>query len=408
VFGPYRQLAAVPGLPAVLVWSMVGRLHLTGTALAMTFLVAGWTGSYVPAGVIGGAYTLGVAVGGPMRGRSADRGDAPALLLVTGVGYAAGLGAIAVTPTILASSAWPVLAVAAFVVALVQPPVGQISRAAWPRVAEGAALHSLFTVEATLQELLFVLGPVLAAGTVAVVNATAAVLLCAALAVFGAIGFALALRRAGLGRPAEPALPTVSGSRSILTAPGIPAAIAMALCVIAPLMIVDMLIVAWARDRGSPGLAGLLVAVWAVGSAAGGLVVGGMSGRPRLARRIAIMAIGVGLLVPLLPPLTDAGPWLIGVVLAVGGMAVAPAIATANARIGELAPEGRAAETFGWLLTAATAGSAVALPVSGWLLDHIGPAAAAGAATVLAAAAAGLAVAVPEPALVTDTVAASR
>ncbi|MBY8852565.1 hypothetical protein K7G98_31790 [Saccharothrix sp. MB29] len=54
---PYRELAGVPHLPWLLLWSMLGRTHLPATPLAVSFLMAGWTGSYAVAGVVGGALT---------------------------------------------------------------------------------------------------------------------------------------------------------------------------------------------------------------------------------------------------------------------------------------------------------------------------------------------------------------
>ncbi len=397
VLGPYRQLLTVPGLPGLLSWSLLGRLHLTGTILAMTFLVAGWTGSYVSAGLVGGVYTIGVAAGGPLRGRSADRGDPVTLLVLTGAVYAAGMSAVAFAPAFIPLGLWPLVTVLAFVTGLVQPPVTQISRAAWPRLTEGAARQSLFAVEATLQELLFVVGPVLAATVVAVASPRAGVLLCGALALAGAVGFARALHRIGLRAPVE----SVQRAGSVLGAPGLVAALAMSLCFVAPLTTVDLAIVAWARDFGTPASAGLLLAAWSVGSAVGGLVVGGRSAEPRLGLRALLMALGVAALVPVLPPVVDGPAWLIGVVLAVGGAAIAPALAATNARIGDLAPPGRAAEVFGWVVTAATLGSALTLPVAGWLLDHIGPAAAAGAAAVVSLTAAALSLAVPRQVPVT-------
>ncbi|NUU20684.1 MAG: MFS transporter, partial [Streptomycetaceae bacterium] len=88
---PYRELAAAPRLLSVLLWSIVGRAHLPATPLAVSFLIAGWTGSYASAGVVGGALTLGLGVAGPVRGRAADRSPAGRLLLVTASGYGVGI-----------------------------------------------------------------------------------------------------------------------------------------------------------------------------------------------------------------------------------------------------------------------------------------------------------------------------
>ncbi|WP_035303716.1 MFS transporter [Actinokineospora inagensis] len=393
MLGPYRQLLTVRGLPSVLAWSLLGRLHLPGTPLATTFLVAGWTGSYVASGVVSGLYTVGVAVGGPLRGRSADQGDPARLLIAISLLYAIGMTALAFAPSLVGPGWWPIAAAVACGSGLAQPPVTQIARAAYPRLApDAAARHSLFTVEATLQELLWVVGPVLIAVVVAVAGGRAGVLTCAGLALAGSAGFAAALHRTGLRTPVPRA---GSPDGSVLRTPGIAWALAMSMCVVAPLTVLDMTVVAWARDAGSSAVAGALVAVWSIGSAVGGLVVGSRSAPPRLSRRILLMAVGIAALVPVLPPVATGSARLIGLVLAVGGVAIAPALAAANSRIGELAPPGRAAEVFGWVMTAATVGSAITLPVSGWLLDHVGPAAAAAGAAALVLVAAVVSVRVP-------------
>jgi predicted MFS family arabinose efflux permease len=154
---------------------------------------------------------------------------------------------------------------------------------------------------------------------------------------------------------------------------------------VASLVSIDMVIIAWARDLGRPAMAGVLTAVWGIGSVVGGLIAGGLTGQARFTRRMLLMALGVAPLVLVLPPVMDpSSAWLIGAVLGVGGMAIAPAIAANNQRISGLAPDDRKAEAFGWMGTFTTAGSALALPVAGSLLDHSGPAAAAGASAVAA------------------------
>ncbi|RKT57638.1 MFS transporter [Saccharothrix australiensis] len=383
---PYRELAAVPGLPALLTWSMLGRVHMPGTPLATSFLIAGWTGSYTAAGLVAGAFALGLGVASPLRGRTADRRPANRLLLVTAAGYTAAMAVAGLLPALLPPSWWPLSVLVAALAGLSLPPVAQVSRANFPRLATGPARQAVFTVEASMQELLYIVGPALAATVVAVANAQVALWLCGALGVLGALGFRAALRRTGLDEP-EPR--GEHAGRTLLADRSMVCALVTSLCVVASLVTVDMVVIAWARDLGDPALAGVLVAVWGVGSTAGGLVVGGMSGEVRFTRRMALLALGVAALVPVLPPvLSPSSAWLIGLVLCVGGMAIAPAIAANNARISDLAPDGRKAEAFGWVSAFSTAGSATVLPLAGWLLDHVGPAAAAGAA----AGAAGLAV----------------
>ncbi|PSL54666.1 putative MFS family arabinose efflux permease [Saccharothrix carnea] len=377
---PYRELAAIPHLPGLLLWSMIGRIHLPGTPLAVSFLIAGWTGSYALAGVVGGALTLGMGVAGPLRGRAADRSPAGRLLLVTSSGYGVGIAVLGVLPAVTPSAAWPLAVVVAFLTGLSTPPVTAMSRASFPRLTTGPAV---FTVEASMQEVMYIVGPALAATVVAVWNAQVALWLCGALAVFGALGFGGALRRAGLDRPV--AREVERGGRTLLRDGSLVLALLTALFMVASLVSIDMVIIGWARDLGRPAMAGVLTAVWGIGSVVGGLIAGGLAGQARFTRRMLLMALGVAPLVLVLPPVLDpSSAWLIGVVLGVGGMAIAPAIAANNQRISGLAPDERKAEAFGWMGTFTTAGSALALPVAGALLDHFGPAAAAGASTTAA------------------------
>ncbi|MBB4962999.1 MFS transporter [Saccharothrix violaceirubra] len=379
---PYRELAAIPGLTALLCWALAGRLHLPTVPLAVAFLVVGWTDSYALAGVVGGAMTLGMGVASPLRGRAADRKPATPLLLATVSGYAVGITALGLVPVLLPASAWPVAVVVAFLVGVSTPPVTQLSRAGFQRLASGPTLNAVFTVEASTQELTYVIGPAAAAAVVAVASPEIALWGAGVTAVVGALGFLRALRRAGIDRPVPHE--RAHGGPALLRDRSLALSFLAAGAIVASLVSIDMVIVALARDGGVPALAGALAAVWGVGSVVGGLVTGGWTGPMRFARRMFAMSLGLLALVPVLPPVVGLSPWSVGVVLVIGGLTIAPTIAANNSRIGALAPEGRKAEAFGWMATFTTAGPALVLPWIGRLIDGPGPAAAAAAAGGLA------------------------
>ncbi|MBW4716076.1 MFS transporter [Saccharothrix sp. SC076] len=380
---PYRELATIPGLPGLLLWSLIGRLHFPGTPLATSFLIAGWTGSYAAAGVVGGAFSLGLGVASPLRGRAADRSPAGRLLLVTAAGYAVAIAVAGLLPAVLPPAWWPLSAVVAVLAGMSMPPVTQVGRASFPRLATGPARQAVFTVEASMQELIYVVGPALTAMAVALLDARIALWLCGAVAVLGALGFRAAVRRAGVDDPVGRA--DGHRGRALVAHPPMLLALLVSSCIVASLVAIDMLVVAWARDLGTPAVAAVLTVAWGVGSTVGGLVAGGWTGEVRFTRRMAVLALGVVALVPVLPPVLPSSPvWLVAAVLAVGGTAIAPAIAANNARVSDLAPDGRKAEAFGWMAAFTTAGSALVLPLTGWLLDGVGPAAAAGASAALA------------------------
>ncbi|MBB5071974.1 MFS transporter [Saccharopolyspora gloriosae] len=384
---PYLLLAQVPHAFALLGACLLARLHQPAINLVLTFLIADWTGSYAAGGVVGGAITVGQAVAGPFRGRAADRSGPSKVLLITGCGYGLGLGLIALLARPggwLPASWWWLLLPVAFATGLSFPPSGQVGRAMWVRIADGPARQAAFAVEATAQELLFVAAPILAAFAVAAQGAFAATLWCGAFGALGAAVFAATLRRAGLR--AVPPEVADRGGASLLAAPGFGLLLGFGCLMIGGVITVDLLIVGWARERGTPELAGYLAAAWAIGSLVGGLLLGAAAGRPRVWLRGALAVAGIVALVPVLPPVAVPGsPWLVTAVLLVGGLAIAPMFAATNARLGELAPEGRRAEAFGWLASAGMVGSAIAAPATGALLDVSGPAAAAAMGAVLAA-----------------------
>ncbi|MCK2237002.1 MULTISPECIES: MFS transporter [unclassified Crossiella] len=377
---PYRELLRVPHLGPILFLSVLGRVHATGASLALTFLVVSWTDSYALAGLVIGALTLGNGVSGPWRGRLADRRSAPRLLTTTCLLYAAGMIAMLCLP----GWAWPAAPVLALLIGLSTPPVGPVARAAYTRLADGNTRSAVFAAEATLFELAVMSGPLLAALTVGLAGPRAAVGLIAALALASVLSFAAALRRAGLGEPAPKAAGTAVTSGSVLAVPGLTPALVAAMLLMMGFSSVNLVIIAVGRELALPAVAGALVSVWAIGSMIGGLVAGGRSGTPRYVLRMALLTAGVAILVPALPPLSTASPMLIGTLLAIGGLAISPTVAAANQRIGELAPADRAAEAFGWLASFTTTGTALAAPFAGWLLDTVGPAAAAGGAAVAA------------------------
>ncbi|GAB3453128.1 MFS transporter [Streptomonospora sediminis] len=387
----YRRLFAIPHVPSLLFWSLCARVQLGGLPIAVTFLVAGWTGSYAIAGLVAGGLTVGTAVAGPLRGRIADRSSKAKLMLSSAAVYGAGLGALALLPAALWWAAIPL----ALATGLFQPPATQIARSIWPRITSGRNRQTMFAAEATLQELLFIAGPLLAAAMVGLAGSRAAVAVLAVLPCVGAAGLAWSLRRAGLSAPMPPdagRVPSRADGRSLLTNPRIALVLATSALLAVGLGAVDLTIVAWARELGSPGYAGALMAVYAAGSGVGGLLAGTLSGPPRPARRAFAAAAGVALLVPLLPPLLHLpSPWLLTPVLFAGGLFAAPTIAAVTERLSGVAPAHRRGEAFGWFASSITGGISVAAPLTGWLIDFGGAAAgAAGAAvaTLLAAAAA--------------------
>jgi MFS family permease len=124
---------------------------------------------------------------------------------------------------------------------------------------------------------------------------------------------------------------------------------------------------AFADAHGRRELAGVLLACWSIGSAAGGLIYGARARQSPLAQVHVRMAV----LLPLgLAPLALAGSLPVMAVLAVpAGSFIAPLIATRNELAGYVAPAGSETEAFTWPLTALVGGVSLGAAVAGGLVD---------------------------------------
>lgn len=177
----YARVLRAPGLAWLLGTSMVGRLPVAMTGLAIVLRVSNRHGSYADAGIVTGAYVVGAALASPGMGRLADRFGRRVILISTGVASAIGLFGLSAVPAHdTATLLW-----VALLSGMATPPVGPAVRSLWPRLAAGTTSEALYAMDSTLQELTFVVGPALVALT-ATLAGTAAPLI--ASGGFGLVG----------------------------------------------------------------------------------------------------------------------------------------------------------------------------------------------------------------------------
>ncbi|GAA2617900.1 MFS transporter [Streptomyces axinellae] len=411
----YRSLLAVPHLPSLFVCSLISRLSVMALPIASTVLLSHWTGSFGEVGVLIGVQAVAQALSAPYRGRAADRGSVPRLVMVTGLSFALGLTLLIALTVFLPPGHWPLALLVAAFAGCGTSPIPQVSRAALPVLVAEEQRASIYTLEAVGQDAVATLGPLLASLTAAALNPAWSVGVCAMLALGGSVVFAAAYRRSGLAerpsrsaeseRNAEPAgetgqpaagwaagAPPAGGAslaggrrRPLPAEPGLLPVLVVAMCVMGAVFTINLSLVAYAGDAGSVGLSGVLVAIWTVGSLLGGLVLGATSWKVSQTVLLLGLAAGMAALALVLPPVREATPVaVIGTVLFAGGLVISPNLAANNTRVAEVAPAARRTEAFGWLQTATTGGSALSMMLSGALLDAAGPAAAIGAGTGLA------------------------
>jgi MFS family permease len=126
---------------------------------------------------------------------------------------------------------------------------------------------------------------------------------------------------------------------------------------------------------GHGGLeAGLVLAVFSVGSLAGGLAFGHIPMGPwAMARRMSVVAVGLVASVFVVGDIGASTPWWVGACLVVAGVGIAPALAVMFAMTSASVKFSETAEAYGWIGTGQLIGAALGSAVAGFLIDSTGP-----------------------------------
>ena len=361
----YAALLRGTGAGPALAASVVGRLALGTTGLALLLLVRASTGSYADAGLVAAAYAVSFAGSSPARARRADRTGPRGVLLACAVLHPATL--VAVVLLAGAGAGAGLLAVAAVVAGATVPPLSGVMRAMWPALVPADALTTAYSLEAVVVEICFVTGPLLVAGLTAVSGPAAALLAAGALVLVGTGWFA-----------ATPALRAVvphaqagAGTAGPLTRPAVRALLLTVGWVGAGFGALEVSMPAYTEAHsGRPATAGVLLAVWSTGSILGGLVYGAVRLRAPHSRQMPwlVLALAVGAALPLLQPPVP----VMAVLLVLYGLTIAPFSTCNSVLLGAAAPAGTATEAFSWSSSLIFGGAALGNAAGGVLVQRSG------------------------------------
>jgi MFS family permease len=383
--GPVKPYVEVLRLPGALGFSSAGfvaRMPMSMFGLGTVLLIAALTRRYGLAGLVAAAGSVGYAVGAPQFAKLADRYGQRRVLRPQVMVFTAATVALMV----LAEARAPlgVVVVSSVLAGVTMPSIGSMVRARWSALLAGTArLHTAFSLESVADEIIFMVGPVivalLATDVYPAAGLAAALLLC----LVGTVLFTAQRRTEPAPRPR--AAVRARAGRVSTTAGGPPAMApaghrprAAELATLVPVYgllgamfaAIELSTVAFAGEHGHTQLAGLVLGVYALGSAAGGLWYGSRQWRSPLPRRFVItlglMTTGVAMFW-WQPGLASMFP-----VIFVAGVAIAPTLITGYSLIDHLAPPEHRTERMTWLSSAIGIGLATGAPAAGRLIDESG------------------------------------
>jgi hypothetical protein len=293
--------------------------------------------------------------------------------------------AVAVTVALLVSGApvWTALP-SVFVVGFTYVSVGSLIRARWSSVLAGRPtdLTTAYSLASTLDEAIFVLGPLLA--TLVAAIAPPVVALCVAGALVAVGGTWLSSQRA-----TEPAVGKHDGvpHRSALRAPGMIPMLLATVFMGAVFASAEVSDVAFCGQHGHRNVGGLVVAMWALGSGLSGFIYGARQRQGAPAHRFRRQAVIFGVL-PLLFLLAPNIP-VLAVISFVAGFGTAPALIAAFGLVERLVPPMALTEGLTWVQVGLSVGFGTGAALVGGIADAHGA-----RTSFVVAAAAGIAVAI--------------
>ena len=360
----YAAVLRAPHVAALIAATLLARFPIGINALAIVLYLRAERGSFAVAGAVAGALAAGSGIGAPVQGRLVDTFGQRRVLVPLGIVHAAALGGLVAST----EAGAPAAALVAFGVlaGFAIPPTSSVLRSMWPSLLRDRPelIQAAYALDSVLIELIFVAGPLLTALVATILTPPAALAVSAASVVIGTVTFtALPPSRAMRPDPHRPRTRALGalGSPGVrtLVLTSLPAGVAIGIC--------EVTLPAFSHASSAAATAGLLLAIWSLGSAAGGLVYGALPNRPPLDR---VHLVVTGLLPFGLLPLAAAPSVAVMALLVIpAGMFIAPLLATRNELVGWVAPEGARTEAYTWPVTAFVGGIAVGSALAGAIVE---------------------------------------
>jgi MFS family permease len=355
---------STPGAVAFSAAGLLARLPIAMIGLGIVILVSDRTGSYSVAGAVSAMYVATNAVIAVPLARLVDRHGQGRVLGLAASVSAVGLALLMVAVESGWSTPWPHLFAA--LGGATMPNVGAAVRARWSHVVEDRRLlDTAFAVEAVNDEMVFIVGPTVTTLLASALHPLAGLTTAAVASVVGT-WWLVTQRRTEPPRRLTKAAHHSGPMPWRALAPLVAGAVMLGVLFGGS----EVATVAFADEAGLPVAAGVLLAVWALGSLIAGLISGSIVFRrsPATRYRWGILALA-SLMAPL--PFVE-GLWLLGAFLFLAGFAISPTMIAGVSWVETIVPPDRLNEGMTVFTTGLVAGVAPGAAVVGAVVDRAG------------------------------------
>jgi MFS family permease len=354
--GTYTALLKAPGVIRVVISQLIARFPFGMMSLAFVMHIEHVHGSYAIAGIALAAETIGAAISGPVLSRKIGAWGVKRVILTAAI-----LSGIAMAAIALYESPPLVMILLAAFVGLTSPPIQAAVRTIYPTLVPRKQLTTLFSLDASAQEIIWVVGPLLATILAAQVSTSFAVLVMAVLQIFGAIMF---LSNREVKKVVIPKSTRKMGG--VLKSKIVVVNIILGMLLIGSFSGVEVGSVAILDNKA---LAGAVIAALSLGSLIGGVFLGPRA-RTRWALSKYLVIILVGYALVFINP-TDA-LWM-GICFFIAGIGIAPALGVLGAIVATSLKMSDTAEAYGWIATGQLMGFAAGAALAGIAIETVSP-----------------------------------
>ncbi|MCL2489589.1 MAG: MFS transporter [Propionibacteriaceae bacterium] len=357
--------------------------------VGIVLMISALYGSYGWAGFLAAANGLAWAAGNAVLSRLVDRHGQRAVMVPAVIVTSAGMAAF-ILAGVVHEPIW-VLLIPCVISGATGGSASAMVRARWNHALDNSSqLNAAFALESTLDEVTYMIGPMVATLLATTIHPAAGLIAPIVLGVSGGLWFFQGLQAsqppvrilnqggsavlavAGQNPPA-PAVRspvTLERDRFVLAFGGMVPVIAVTALFGCTFGAIDIAVVAATTDFGARGMAGVVLAALSLGSALAGLAYGAHAWKVSLARRFVIGVLAYAVLTALFLLAHS-----VAVLVAFGlfcGMAVAPSLTNANTLVASLVPRHRLTEGLAWIGTSIGVGASIGSSVAGRLIDDYG------------------------------------
>ena len=376
MFSGYLTLFRTPGGLRFSIPGLIARMPISMDSLALIFIVVAVSDSYAIAGALSATASIVIAFATPHWSRVADRiGQSAMLVRVIPVKVFAFC-----VFTVLVLNETPVWTwfVAIIITEAFSVNTGGLVRRRWLHVLspdksttaedeqDRHLVNTAYSFEALMDEVVFILGPIIVTACATTIAPAAGII---SGIIFLAVGVPLFVMQKDTEPPANPKR-EVDPHPAVIRNKRVQAVVLPTTLLGGFFGSIAIVTVAFAEALDQAALSGVLLAIWAAGSAVAAIMNGVIKWRLTSATRFLIFLLALTILsIPML--FVHSITWL-AVALFFNGFAIAPLVINAYGVAEGAVPPEQITETLTWVVAGMPMGGALASALSGQIIDRFG------------------------------------